>query len=197
MSLIGFKADNAIFIDIKGLDENDNEVVINKNNFTNKESARLIKKKKKKQGNITEANKYFVIEQEKYIEELRSKENITEGGKWTKLIPLYANKCISNFGTDWARAVLFLFIFAVLSNLIYGSFNDKLVSVFSLDLSKWIEITKDYLNTLTKMVNPLNAFKAKDNIFENYEFFGAIVRVTSAVIIYQIIVAFRQFTRRA
>lgn len=189
--------DSIGFLHIKGLDKNKNEIPLTKKHFANKESARLIKAHFEKQGNITEANKYFVIEQEKYIEELKDKANVTEGGKRTKLLPLRLNKYISNFGTDWVRATAVLFIFAVVSNLIYGLFNDKLVSIFPLTSLNWIENIKDYLNTLVKMVNPLNAFKAKDNIFEDYEFFGAIVRIGSAAIIYQIIIAFRQFTRRA
>jgi len=186
----------ANFLELSGYQDKKNTSLY-KTNFANKESARLIKAHFEKQGNITEANKYFVIEQEKYLEELKDKANITEGNKPIKLIPLYLNKYISNFGTDWIRAVLVLLVFAVVSNFIYGLFNDKLVSIFPLTSLNWIENIKDYLNTLVKMVNPLNAFKAKDNIFEDYEFFGAIVRIGSAAIIYQIIIAFRQFTRRA
>lgn len=189
--------DSIGFLHIKGLDKNKNEIPLTKKHFANKESARLIKAHFEKQGNITEANKYFVIEQEKYIEELKDKANVTEADKMIKRVPLYLNKYISNFGTDWVRATAVLFVFAVLSNLIYGSFNDKLVFIFPLDSSNWVENIKDYLNTLVKMINPLNAFKAKDNIFKGYEAFGAIVRIISAAIIYQIIIAFRQFTRRA
>ncbi len=167
---------------------------ISQKNFTNKESARLIKDHFEKQNNITEANKYFVIEQEKYIEELKDKENKTEGSKWVKLIPLYLNKYVSNFGTDWIRAILALFVWAVAMNLSYGIINKDYVSVFNLNLSLWDTIGT-YFNTLTKMINPINAFK-DESTFTNHEFFGAIVRVVSATIIYQIIVAFRQFTRR-
>ncbi len=232
ISITNIKAEDILLLEIKGLDKNGKETIINKNNFANKESARIIKAHFEKQGNITEANKYFVIEQEKYIDELKDKENITEGGRVIKLIPLYLNKYISNFGTDWVRASLFLLLYGILAYCIFNIFrfypniscDAGLIVAFLVTLMAYgitykepklntisiIFVTTTFilyfiwiyrwagivdLNEITKMINPINAFKS-DDTFKDHEFFGAIVRIGAATIIYQIIVSFRQFTRR-
>lgn len=197
-------------------------------NFENKESARLIKAHFEKQDNITEANKYFVIEQEKYIEELGNNENKTDDNRVRKLIPLYFNKIVSHFGTDWVRAILILLLWGIIAdniflltksnNLVfdwkyfgfsvivalsyivtYGhNIKGKILKELFLGLLLFIYIIfafNDNLNHIVKLLNPINAFK-DDDIFKGYEAFGAFVRIVSATIIYQIIVAFRQFTRR-
>ena len=88
------------------------KIILNKNHFLNKESARLIKTYFEKQNNITEANKYFQIEQELYIDELHRTE--TNPNRIPTLITLYLNKWVSNFGTDWIRPLLFLFTLSYL-----------------------------------------------------------------------------------
>ncbi len=214
--------------------------------FANKESARLIKDHFEKQNNITESNKYFRIEQEKYIEELKKKET-KEHNKIGTLITLYLNKWVSDFGIDWPRALFSLFIFSYLAAIgyivianVYGwlptsnpniihSFNEN-QSIFTLFMFiAWLNaylatyqkdnrlnlmvlcglfaffallafcinwgndrITTNYI---VQLINPVNAFKEK-NLYEGIEFYGMIVRVIALVIIYQIIVAFRQNTRR-
>lgn len=196
--------------------------------FINKESARLIKAHFEKQNNITEANKYFVIEQEKYIEELKNNENRTDDNRVRKLIPLYFNKIVSHFGTDWVRAILILLLWGIIAdniflfikgnNLVFNwkyfgfivflalsylatythNAKGKISKELFFGLLLFIYIIfvfNDSLNHIVKLLNPINAFK-DDETFEGYEAFGALVRVISATIIYQIIVAFRQFTRR-
>lgn len=195
LNIENIKFESINFLGINSIDlRTHRKTHLTQDNFANKESARIIKDYFENQNNITEANKYFVIEQEKYIEALNNPKNKTEGNKWVKLIPLYFNKWISNFGTDWARGIIALFVWAIFTNLFYGLINKEYVSIFSLNLSL-LDTVGTYFNTLTKMINPINAFK-DESTFTNHEFFGALVRVVSATIIYQIIVAFRQFTRR-
>ncbi|GEM_PF-2546835 len=213
--------------------------------FANRETARIIKSHYEKQNNILEANKYFVIEQEKYIDELKkNQDNKTEGNKWVKLIPLRLNKLVSNFGTDWVRAILFLMIFGFFSLFIFMSlryslftfphefymgegwhkdfdwfniFMSLIILLFAYRLSfipakiKYFYIffivfiligsyglffDSSFQNIISKLINPINAFK-DDDTFNGYEAFGMLVRIVSATIIYQIIVAFRQNTRRS
>lgn len=237
-----FNAENMSFnlLDIKGTYfeqpillglsayEKEHKIPLEPKHFVNKESARLIKDHFEKQNNITEANKYFVIEQEKYIEELKSNENMADDNKVRKLIPLYSNKIISHFGTDWVRAILFLmlwgiiadhmfliikkyslvfdwkyFVFSVIVALSYiityaHNAKDKILKELFFGLLLFIYILfvfNNDLNHIVKLLNPINAFK-EDETFKGYEAFGAMVRIISATIIYQIIVAFRQFTRR-
>lgn len=57
----------------------------------------------------------------------------------------------------------------------------------------YLRITANYI---VQLINPVNAFKEK-NLYEGIEFYGMIIRVIALVIIYQIIIAFRQNTRRS
>ncbi len=50
-------------------------------------------------------------------------------------------------------------------------------------------------NLAIKLINPTNLFK-DDETFKNLELYGVIVRVITATILYQLLVAFRQNTRR-
>lgn len=256
LDIENIKYEDANFLHIVGIDKNKKLHSLTKENFASKESARLIKAHFEEAGNITEANKYFVIEQEKYIEALRDKNNKTENGKTVKLIPLYLNKYISHFGTDWLRSVLSLFLFGFIalfsymtlrysfltfpnefyisgewhqSNILntmslfgvlfliyfinisideFKQFRPKLVeiykkypkifyllSIFALAIFIYASYDSDLFNLISKLINPINAFK-DDDTYQGYEAFGMIVRIMSATIIYQIIVAFRQFTRR-
>ncbi len=254
--------------------ENGHKVPLGPKHFANKESARLIKDHFEKQGNITEANKYFRIEQEKHIEALK-REETKEHNKLGALITLYLNKYVSNFGIDWFRGLLTLSLFGYVvlffymalryspfnypnqfymagdwhsSNLSATLFSFIVIAIFYtinlkyvkiqeklLDLKRYsvvkrykkifwlLRITRniisnivrykiilsivviicvlsclsknDTTNLITQLLNPLNAFKDVDT-YKGYETFGAIVRIISATIIYQIIVAFRQNTRR-
>ncbi|MCK5678108.1 MAG: pentapeptide repeat-containing protein, partial [Flavobacteriaceae bacterium] len=107
--------------------KNNKQVTINKVHFRNKESARLIKSHFEKQNNITDANKYFQIEQEIYIDYLRLRKP-NEPQKNLSLITLYLNKWVSNFGTDWVRSILLLFMLSYLFMRFYIDF-DKHLSI--------------------------------------------------------------------
>jgi len=50
-------------------------------------------------------------------------------------------------------------------------------------------------NDISKLINPLNIFKAKD-YFEHIAPYGMFVKLIMSVLIYQFIMAFRQNTRR-
>lgn len=110
---------SAGFLNLNGLNVHKEISVLNKSNFANKESARLIKAHFEKENNITEANKYFQIEQDLYIEQLKT-EKTADNNKWKNLFVLYLNKYVSYFGTDWVRPLLVIFSFGYLSSLVYG-----------------------------------------------------------------------------
>ena len=96
----------------------------NKMNFTDKETARIIKSNFEKQNNITEANKYFRIEQELYLYELKYKKSFEENRVSIKTI-LYLNKFVSNFGTDWIRPIFVMFSFGFLASFLYILFSNN------------------------------------------------------------------------
>lgn len=239
---IDFK--NISFFNVTGY--KNNKIPISSNNFINKESARIIKSHFEKQGNIIESNKYFSIEQEKYIEYLWNK-NSLEYNKKAILTTLYLNKISSNFGNDWVRSLFLLFLTSHIFMIIYmyldnilgllengkeiKHFNDlKHISYVGYMLLAWLfayistfyhkENKKKYLsiwicwllsiilayfwgkgeilsinNYIVQLVNPINAFKDMD-LYKGVEFYAVIVRVTILTIIYQLVVAFRQNTRR-
>jgi len=118
LNIQNIKFNQSKFLGLSGY-ENDQKVTIRKKHFENKESSRLIKAHFEKENNIIEANKYFQIEQELYIEQLK-KEEPTDKNKWKNLFVLYLNKYVSNFGTDWIRPLLVMFIFGYLASLCFA-----------------------------------------------------------------------------
>ena len=116
VDFLGSTLGNIVFENNLNIEDNSS---LNQNNFENKESASLIKTHFDKQNNITEANKYFVIEQELYLQKLNNRTSLEPNKSSTKFV-LYLNKYVSNFGTDWIRPFLVIFIFGYLSSLGYG-----------------------------------------------------------------------------
>lgn len=198
--------------------------------IADRQTARFLKNLYENQKNIPNSSQLFAIEQDFFIKELQD-ENISDPNKLSVLFTLYANKIVSNFGTDWVRAILFLLLFGFIADSLFvlikfksniefdynilcafiGVFatyvltffikgnNFKNIIIISLTIAinlLALFLNLDNLNQISKLINPINAFK-DDDTFKGYEAFGALVRVISATIIYQIIVAFRQFTRRA
>lgn len=82
------------------------QVSIEKFHFQDKETARIIKASFEKSNNITESNRYFVFEQELYLNEVKNNKGI--------IIPLLINKYVSNFGVDWVRALVLLIVLSYL-----------------------------------------------------------------------------------
>ncbi|MDO9267318.1 MAG: pentapeptide repeat-containing protein [Sulfurimonas sp.] len=220
--------------------------ILTKENFSNKETARLIKAHLEMQNNITESNKYFTLEQELYLNELKDP-NFTEPNRHQTIITLTLNKYISNFGTDWLRSLLALIIMGYLFIIGYMGFDslgwlfddkDKMITHFitshyipySLSMigvfgsfylytltyqdRDWLWIAGMYLiwsviivsthslhpwdfsSYVVQITNPIAAFKDVE-LYKGIEFYATIVRITIAVMIYQLIVAFRNNTRRS
>lgn len=213
-------------------------------NFANKETARLIKAHLETQNNITESNKYFALEQELYLDELKGP-NSTEPNRWQTITTLTLNKYVSNFSTDWLRSLLALIIIGYLFMIGYMTFDsigwllhDKsvvhfpvhryvpyslsMIAVFGLLYAytftsqdkDWLLIAGAYLGLsimitflysihpwdfssyIVQVTNPIAAFKDVE-LYKGIELYATIVRITIAVMIYQLIVAFRNNTRRS
>jgi len=92
-------------------------------NFINRETVRLIKSSLEKEHNITEANKYFPIEQDLYINELKQDKHVSN--HISNLSVLYLNKFVSNFGTDWIRPIFVMFSFGFLASFLYILFSNN------------------------------------------------------------------------
>ena len=110
---------------------------LSQKNFSNKESARLVRAYFEQQNNITEANKYFKIEQELYLQSLNNKNTNKEGkemrveNKNTIRIALYLNKFVSDFGTDWIRTLIVMLGFSFLAGFFYVFISDDTVPILS------------------------------------------------------------------
>ncbi len=120
LDLIGFHYEKANFLILTNI--NESNPILTKNNFKNKDTARILKAHFEQQNNITEANDYFIIEQEFYIK-LLHKDNTSYSNKTINLISLLFNKYVSNHGTDWGRVLIVLFGIGFLLSFIYTFFH--------------------------------------------------------------------------
>ena len=109
----------ASYLGLRGWDHSKlKKVKVSARYFQTKETARIIKAHFESQNNITESNKYFQIEQQLYLDELKNKESIEPTKHITKFV-LYLNKFVSNFGTDWIRPLFVMFSFGFLASFFY------------------------------------------------------------------------------
>jgi uncharacterized protein YjbI with pentapeptide repeats len=232
INLQGASFKEANLLGLTGFEKDAEYVTLEKKHFFNKESARLIKAHFEQQNNITEANKYFRLEQDLYLDMLKNKDS-QEPNRWQTITALYFTRIVSAFGTNWIIALLSLFIFGYLatigyilsteinvSHLVYSSLMAMglMAIYFSVYTKKDSETYKLILisfagfffcmafyfgwgnaleatNLVIKLINPTNSFK-DDETFKNLELYGVIVRLITATILYQLLVAFRQNTRR-
>jgi len=117
LNLIGSHLDKANFLRLHNNDKNNK--VLTKKNFNNKDSARMIKAHFENENNITEANMYFVIEQEYYLD-LLCKEDSKYPNRYINLTSLLVSKYVSTFGTDWLKVLIIIFGFGFLASFGYG-----------------------------------------------------------------------------
>jgi len=94
-------------------------VSLSKQHISDRQTARFLKNLYDNQKNIPNSNQLFAIEQDYFIDEI-NRENILDTNKIPKLATLYLNKWVSNFGTDWVRPLLVIFIFGFISSFFYN-----------------------------------------------------------------------------
>ena len=118
ISLIGSHLENANFLRLKDKDKK----VLQKGNFQNKDSVRLVKAQYEKENNITEVNWSFPLEQEFYLDLLKKEKSYYPSNNINR-ISLLIHKYISNYGTDWVRVLIILFGIGFLLSFIYTFFH--------------------------------------------------------------------------
>lgn len=174
--------DDASYLHLHGIDLNtQKQVLLSSKNFPNKESARHIKAHFEKQNNITESNKYFVIEQSLYLDELKSEDWWSHKGR---IFTVSLHKLISNSGTSWIKVLFWIVFFALLVLVLHDGMPQDRESIMNIP------------NRAIDLINPMNIFKRDYSVYDNQVFLGAVVRVISMYLIYQFMMAFRQDTRR-
>ncbi len=174
--------DDASYLHLHGAGQpGDKSTPLSGKNFPNKESARHIKAHFEKQNNITEANKYFVIEQSLYLKELQSE------GWWNHKGTIFTvglHKLISNSGTSWIKVLLWIIFFALLVLVLHDG------------IPQTPEAWYDIPNRAVELINPLSIFRRDYHLYEGHAFWAMVVRVISMYLLYQFMMAFRQDTRR-
>ncbi len=174
--------DDASYLHLHGAGRpGDKPTLLSARNFPNKESARHIKAHFEKQNNITEANKYFVIEQSLYLKELQSE------GWWSHkgtIFTVALHKLISNSGTSWIKVLLWIIVFALLVLVLYDG------------IPQTQEAWRNIPNRAVELINPLSIFRRDYHLYEGHAFWAMVVRVISMYLLYQFMMAFRQDTRR-
>lgn len=96
---------------------------ISSKHIETKETARILKTYFEEKKNNIEADKFFAIEMDKYRDEITSNSNPFMAFFLNQdYFVLTLNKFISDFGRDWIRPLLIMFIFGYLSALGYVSF---------------------------------------------------------------------------
>lgn len=174
--------DDASYLHLHGYDPQiQRSTLLSSRHFPNKESARHIKAHFEKQNNITEANKYFVIEQSLYLDELRSEDWWSHKGR---IFTVALHKLISNSGTSWIKVLFWLLLFALTVLLLHDG------------IPQSREVLLNIPNRAVELINPMLIFKRDNTLYEGQDFWGMVVRVIAMYLIYQFMMAFRQDTRR-
>jgi len=174
--------DDASYLHLHGYDpQAGRSTLLSGRHFPNKESARHIKAHFEKQNNITEANKYFVIEQSLYLDELISEDWWSHKGR---IFTVALHKLISNSGTSWIKVLFWLLLFAVTVLLLHDGIPQDSTALLNIP------------NRAVELINPMNIFKRGYSLYKGHDFWGMAVRVIAMYLIYQFMMAFRQDTRR-
>lgn len=102
--------------------ENLELTTLSKENIEDRETARTLKLIFDERGNIQDSNKLFKIEQEFYLQNLGKKDSKEPNRLQTQIV-LFINRLVSNFGTDWLRALLSIIMFSYLAMGVYIIFD--------------------------------------------------------------------------
>ncbi len=152
---------------------------------SNRETLRIIKNSFDKIGNHIEANKFFVLEMNKYKEELANKSLNQE-----KII-FWLNEKTSNFGQNFILPIFWICIFSVLYYFLILSYENNF-------LYKIIPSANDYINWISTKLNSLasNVIPFAKVLKKGMEFISLIFYVIFASLIWQTIMAVKRHTKR-
>jgi len=176
-----------------------NKKELKDNNFYNKETLTIIKTSFEKQKNISESNRFFALEQDKYLYSLVFKDLNLEklNTKIKKLqtilkniwrekgtiFPLFLNKVISSHGTSWIKVLGWVLSFTILVYIFHEGLPNSKKELIQLP------------HKAVELIDPLKIFK-DDYLYKSKEFWGYVVRIITLYLFWQFIVSFRQNTRR-
>ena len=177
----GLKIERTFFlseVNFKDCEINDNK--------TNRETYRLIKNSLDKNGDIIEANKYFVEEMRAYNREISWKKNPAEK------ILLHFNDIISNFGSSYIIPLLLIIITMIIYSIIVFEFDHRYVGdISNLPLYKESIFSCNLWNNIAKNFSYFN-FKLKPGM----EFISLLFYIFWGICTWHLIVAVKRHTKR-
>lgn len=138
---------------------------------TSMETYRIIKYNFEQISNYIEANKFYMLEMNKY------QDSIYRKNFWEEMVFSF-NNSVSNFGQSWIKP----FLIYIVGGLIFTLF-----IFFIYDYSN----TNSFYEILSYSYNPLDK-----NIINNYNILGLIYKVCSGLILYHLIVSLKRQTKR-
>lgn len=195
-NLSGSHFPHIVFSNLSSIDNR----TLSSTNFGDKETLTIIKTSFEKQKNISESNKFFALEQDKFLHDLIYKhinyyKNDTKIKKlktilknsWQNkgiIFTIFLQKIISNHGTSWPKVFGWIMIFTLLVYFIHEGFPSS--------KETWMQMP----HRAIELIDPLNMFKVNNDIYKGKEFWGFIIRITTLYLFWQFITSFRQNTRR-
>ena len=164
---------------------------------TNKDIFRMIKNNFKNKRNYTEANRFYLYENDQYIKDLCLEKDEKNSHKkifsWrkssqnlTKLVPLTLGKLISNHLTNWFLPILWFFGINITRFLLLGQ--NSVLSIFSNN-----EFIK-YLIFILSLIIDKEFIKHSLN---KYYFWTISLKIISLIFIYYMIITFKRIERRS
>ena len=150
------------FYNLQGLDTK--ESIKN----TSMETYRIIKYNFEQISNHIEANKFYMLEMNKYQDSIYCK------NFWEEIVFAF-NNTVSNFGQSWIRPLMiYLFIGFIFTLFMHNS-----------------SITNSFFSLLTNAYNPLDKC-----IIEKYNIIGLFYKVSSGLILYHLIISLKRQIKR-
>lgn len=151
---------------------------------TNRETFRIIKHSFDRIGNHIEANRFFVLEMQKYQEELSGTIN-------QERLIFIINKYTSNFGQSYLHPILWIILSSLIYQaIVYGHNENYLYKIHPL-ISKLASTVASALNEFALSIIPFSKF-----LEHGLEFISLIFYLIFASLTWQTIVAIKRHTKR-
>lgn len=152
---------------------------------SNRETFRIIKNSFDRIGNHIEANKFFVLEMQKY------KEDLTQSGVTQERVVFILNSLISDFGQSYLRPIAWLMAFGLLYTGLVVGYEKGLLYHIYVPANDTIDRGSYWLNCFASNLLPFNKF-----LKSGMEFVSLIFYIVFVTLVWQIVIAVKRHVRR-
>lgn len=156
--------------------------------YTTRETFRGIKHSLDKVGNHIDANKYFVLEMKSYKKEMEQQNEKRKNQAW---IVFWFNDKISDFGQNYYRPIIMLFISAAIFSFLHYGYKQNWLYKMMPEYNSYIEGFANFFNGWAHGYLPFSKF-----FVEGMEFISLLFYIINLVLIWQIVVAVKRHTKR-